>query len=353
MFVSCSRRSSRDVHEPRSSQVQRRRHESCCAQRARDLFYAFVRAVVRVMGGVLLARLACMFLKGPTLAALNGARGALATIVQLSAGMSGLFLTKLTRLRVGVSAASVLVWLALAAAGFHPSLALALVLFTVLYILRFSFLFLSFVPGGFAPWLTGRYGREQGFAIYEAVTAVLFFFRGLAFIWLLDASYVPVEGAAGAAFATLGALWAVIGTLINLWAAQTVGLDTYYYRDLFMGERHLDFKREGPYEFMDNPMYGLGQLTAYGAALMALSPIGVFATALNQITMYAFNWLVEQPHVRAAQRISRDDSLRVALATNPVSVPEEWNFAPNTPRLGNALQVAATSASETTSPGVH
>jgi hypothetical protein len=117
-----------------------------------------------------------------------------------------------------------------------------------------------------------------------------------------------------------------------------------------MGERQLDFKREGPYEFMDNPMYGLGQLTAYGAALMALSPIGVFATALNQITMYAFNWLVEQPHVRAARHISRDQSLREALATNPASVPDEWNFAPNTPRLGQSVLSAASSESASSVP---
>lgn len=300
-------------------------------------------------------RIACtlarMRIKGRTATVVESARNTLSMLVQLSAGMSGLFLTGLTRLRVGVSAASVLVWLALAAAGFHPSLELALVLFGVLYIVRYSFLFMSFVPGGFAPWLTGRYGSERGFALYEAVTAAFFFFRSLAFIWLLDASYVPVTGAAGAAFVTLGVLWAAIGTLINLWAAHTVGLGAYYYRDLFLGERHLDFKRGGPYEFMDNPMYGLGQLTAYGLALMALSPIGVFATALNQLTLYAFNWLVEQPHVRAARRISRDDLLRVSLTTNPVSVPEEWNFAPNTPRRGStAPQAAVATTSETSAP---
>jgi phospholipid methyltransferase len=311
--------------------------------------YALMADGVNGSGWRIACTLARMRIKGRALAVVESARNSLSVVVQLSAGMSGLFLTRLTRLRVGVSAASVLVWLALAAAGFHPSLELALVLFGVLYILRYAFLFMSFVPGGFAPWLKGLYGNEQGFAVYEAVTAAFFFFRSLAFIWLLDASYVPVTGAAGAAFVTLGVLWAVIGTLINLWAANTVGLGTYYYRDLFMGERHLDFKREGPYEFMDNPMYGLGQLTAYGAALMALSPIGVLATALNQLTMYAFNWLVEQPHVRAARRISREHDLRATLAQNSADVPDEWNFAPNTPRLGQAvLQVS--SSTESSSP---
>jgi hypothetical protein len=318
-------------------------------QRLRVAVYALMTDGVRERGWRIACRLARMSIKARALAVVESVRSSLSVMVQLSAGMSGLFLTGLTRLRVGVSAASVLVWLALAAAGFHPSLELALVLFGVLFILRYAFLFMSFVPGGFAPWLKGRYGSEQGFAIYEAVTAVFFFFRGLAFIWLLDASYVPVTGAAGAAFVTLGVLWAAIGTLINLWAAHTVGLGTYYYRDMFMGERQLDFKREGPYEFMDNPMYGLGQLTAYGAALIALSPIGVLATALNQVTMYAFNWLIEQPHVRAARRISRDHDLRATLA-NTADVPDEWNFAPNTPRLGEAvLQVSSSTESSSRS----
>lgn len=289
-----------------------------------------------------------MRIKGRTPAVVESARNTLSVLVQLSAGMSGLFLTGLTRLRVGVSAASVLVWLVLAASGFHPSLELALVLFGLMYVARYAFLFLSFVPGGVAPWLKGRYGSEQGFAIYEAITAVFFFFRGLAFIWLLDASYVPVTGVAGATFMALGVLWATIGTLINLWAAHTVGLGTYYYRDLFMGERHLELERQGPYEFMDNPMYGLGQLTAYGLALMALSPIGVFATALNQLTIYAFNWLIEQPHVRAARRSASDDTLHATL-TETADVPAEWNFAPNTPRLGQDVLRVASSSSESSS----
>jgi hypothetical protein len=230
------------------------------------------------MGGLLLARLARM-LMGRTLAVIESARAVLSVFVQLSAGMFGLFLTKLTPLRVGVSAACVLVWLALAALGFHPTLGLALLVFVTLYVWRFAFLFFSFVPGGFAPWLTGRYGSERGYAIYEAVTAAFFFFRTLSFIWLLDATYMPATSAAEGLFVAIGAIWLAVGVLINLWAVQTVGLGSYYYRDLFLGERQLDFKREGPYELMDNPMYGLGQLAAYGAALIALSPIGVFAVA--------------------------------------------------------------------------
>jgi protein-S-isoprenylcysteine O-methyltransferase Ste14 len=272
---------------------------------------------------------------------LAGAGHALSEVVQLSAGMSGLFLTRLTRLRVGVSSFSVLAWLLLAASGFRPSLNIALALFAALYLVRYAFLFLSFVPGGFAPWLKGRYGSERGFALYEAATAALLFFRGLSFIWLLDASYVPAYGAATGLVVTCGAVCLAVGTLITLWATHVVGLGTFYYRDLFLGERYTEVKHEGPYEFLENPMYGFGQLAAYGAALMALSPIGVLAAALNQATLYAFNWLVEQPHVRAATQLSVDVALREDLAHTVEALdvnysawggPVEWNFAPGTPR---------------------
>jgi hypothetical protein len=45
-------------------------------------------------------------------------------------------------------------------------------------------------------------------------------------------------------------------------------------------------------------MYGIGQLGAYGAALMALSPL---AGLLHQLIMYLFNGLVEQPHLQRAR----------------------------------------------------
>jgi hypothetical protein len=296
-----------------------------------------------------------MHFKGWMPGVVGSAGRAFSQVVQLSAGMSGLFLTRLTRLRGGVSLFSVVAWVALAALDFRPSLQLALALFGLLFMLRYAFLFLSFVPGGFAPWLSGRYGRERGFALYEAATALLFFFRALSFIWLLDASYVPVTGAATGLLVTIGALCLAVGTLVNLWATQVVGLHTYYYRDLFLGERYLDVKREGPYELLENPMYGLGQLTAYGAALMALSPIALLAAALNQAALYAFNWLVEQPHVRAAQQSSVDVELRDSLAHTVEDLnvsysawggPVEWNFAPGTPRRAVPLHLAAARTDE-------
>ncbi len=95
----------------------------------------------------------------------------------------------------------------------------------------------------------------------------------------------------------LGVVLALGGTLVNVWATHVVGLDTYYYRDLFAGGFKGKLSAAGPYRFFRNPMYGVGQASGYGAALVSLSPAGILATLLNQMTMYLFNELVERPHL--------------------------------------------------------
>jgi protein-S-isoprenylcysteine O-methyltransferase Ste14 len=125
------------------------------------------------------------------------------------------------------------------------------------------------------------------------------------FAWLVGATSVSV--------AALGPVWshtlvvaggslALAGTVVNVWAIRVVGLDTYYYRDLFSGDSPAELTAAGPYRFFRNPMYGVGQAAAYGLALVALSPAGLLATLLNQLTMYAFNEVVEQPHLAEHRR---------------------------------------------------
>jgi hypothetical protein len=124
---------------------------------------------------------------------------------------------------------------------------------------------------------------------------------------------------------------------VSIWATKIVGLDTYHYRDLFMGPRYMSVELRGPYAFLGNPMYGLGQLAAYGAALLALSPIGLVAAALNQVTLYLFNDTVEQPQLRLARGVFMESQLRYALARtwldDPRSEPNRRRSSPPPPRV--------------------
>jgi protein-S-isoprenylcysteine O-methyltransferase Ste14 len=221
-------------------------------------------------------------------------------LVEILAGMSGVFLSRLTPIRALVNSAIVCGWIALGLSEFRPSLTFVYASFVALFALRYVFLFSSFIPSGIADRLKARVGPARGFAVYEAITAFFFAARSLSFAWLLEATPMPLDPAMRGVLVALGVVAAAVGTVVNVWATSVVGLGTYYYADLFMGGASVDFKVEGPYRIWRNPMYGVGQLAAYGASLMALSPLGLLASGLNQVVMYLFNWLVEQPHLERA-----------------------------------------------------
>jgi protein-S-isoprenylcysteine O-methyltransferase Ste14 len=216
--------------------------------------------------------------------------------------MSGIFLTRLDGPRGFATAVTAGTTVLVVAARFVPTFNQTVSAFVVAFLIRYAFLFLSFVPGGFADRLKRRCGAARGFALYEALTAIMFHARGLTFAWLVAATQRSLEGTVAPWLRGAGLALMVAGGLINLWSTLVIGLPTYFYRDLFLAEPEVAFKVEGPYRWFRNPMYGLGQGAAYGAALMSLSPAGVLATALNQASMYLFNWRIEQPHLVRASR---------------------------------------------------
>jgi protein-S-isoprenylcysteine O-methyltransferase Ste14 len=217
--------------------------------------------------------------------------------------MSGIFVTRLTPLRVATTGVVLAASALLAWSGFQPGLEASLWWFGAGYLVRYAFLFGSFGERGLAAWLKRRWGLRTGFDVYESLTALQFFGRALTFSWLLEASRHPASslgGLQGGAVVAAGLSLAAAGMAVNLWATRVVGLSTYFYGDLFLGDDGPApvLVAAGPYRYLENPMYGLGQLGGYGIALAAFSPACLAATLFNQATMYLFNWLVEQPHLR-------------------------------------------------------
>jgi protein-S-isoprenylcysteine O-methyltransferase Ste14 len=157
--------------------------------------------------------------------------------------------------------------------------------------------------------LKARLGSELGFSVYESAMALLLLAQRVSFVHLLLATSNAPPGALGALLVSSGAALVALGVGVSVWATRIIGVDTYYYRDLFAGPRHVNLELRGPYAVLANPIYGVGQLAAYGAALMLGSPLGILAAALNQVALYAFNVVVERPHLNAAARISIDSAL--------------------------------------------
>jgi hypothetical protein len=219
-------------------------------------------------------------------------------MVWMSLATAGIRLDRLTPARIALVAANILLFVVmLRTATFE----IALLYFLLAFSARYLFLFFSFVEGGIADRLTHKYGVERGYRIYEAITATMFFQSGVCFSCLLRNSewmgvalpdiYKPfIHGA--------GMVLSATGYTVNIWSALIIGADTYYYKDLFVGRFLGPFKHEGPYRLLHNPMYGVGQSAAYGAALMSGSLVCLIATLMNQAMMYIFYFTIEKPHIR-------------------------------------------------------
>jgi len=54
----------------------------------------------------------------------------------------------------------------------------------------------------------------------------------------------------------------------------------------------------GPYRWSGNPMYGVGNLQAYGGALWLGSWPGLLVAAVFQVSIYLFYFLFERPFIR-------------------------------------------------------
>lgn len=242
------------------------------------------------------------------------ARKVLAENAPIALRLAGLDLQPEQPTRGLASAALLALGLLWACAPGLSSSGAAIACFSVAIVLRFGFLFTSFVPRGVASRLAARFGVERGHASYALGLDILLFVQRASFVALVCATAREPGGAFGAALQVLGSVMLAVGVGTTIWAARTVGIDAYHYRDLFMGSRHVSLESDGPYALCSNPMYTLGPLAGYGLALLALSPFALFAAGVNQLLLFAFNEAVEQPRLRRANSIFVETQRRYELA---------------------------------------
>lgn len=214
--------------------------------------------------------------------------------------MSGILVDKLDRSRI-IALLAVLASLFLLGRWSESlSTSWIVIYFAAVFVVRYIILFASFVPNGIAERLIRRFGEARAFQLYQGITALLFFHRGLSFGLLIErtSNASLIFGTdLGYIFTGLGVSLIFTGMVVNVWSALVIGIDAYYYKDLFVGRFLSDFKLSGPYRYFANPMYGIGQTNAYGSALLAGSIVGLAVTALNQICMYVFYYLIEKRHI--------------------------------------------------------
>jgi hypothetical protein len=214
--------------------------------------------------------------------------------------MGGILVDKLNSLRMISYILFILLILFYNWLGKIISVEAAIIIFLINFLVRYLFLFNSFKINGIAKWLKDNFGERNGFEYYQFITSIMFFLSALNFTLIINkTSLFGFEQIGDIKFilTLLGGVGIFAGLLVNIWSAMLIGIDVYYYKDLFMGRPICDIIKKGPYKYLSNPMYGLGQSNGYGTALMCGSAVGLLVICMNQIMMFLFFYKVEKPHI--------------------------------------------------------
>ncbi len=177
---------------------------------------------------------------------------------------------------------------------------------TIYYI--FSKIFHCFVlfsmlgPHGFNKKLIKKFGEKKGYTIYETIMSMAFFHNGSSSAVMCHFSFETTLLSFfllyNHFFIALGIIFFIVGLGVKTWATISVGIDTYYYKDLFLQRKISSFKTHGPYAYIKSPMYGIGHLHGYGVALISLSSVGLLVMIINQIMIFSFFYIVEKPFIK-------------------------------------------------------
>ena len=154
-------------------------------------------------------------------------------------------------------------------------------------------------------WI-GAKGEEKAFRALEGLFAFAFFHNGLALTHISQqtASTLPAFQSMDSIITILAIVLIFTGTAVKIWSALVVGLPVYYWKYMFLGRAVGGFVVRGPYRYLANPMYGVGQLQVYGIALYYHSFYGLLFAALNQLLVFGFYYVVERPFMKRTFGIS-------------------------------------------------
>jgi protein-S-isoprenylcysteine O-methyltransferase Ste14 len=181
---------------------------------------------------------------------------------------------------------------------FH-SIELAIIYFAVSTIVYIGFICLILPKQGLRLRLIERFGEEKAYLYYEAFLAFAFFQNGVAlsFISQCSAGSGFRDAFPRAIVIILLLLLFAAGLVTKIWAAYVVGIPIYYWKDMFLGRKVSEFVETGPYKYLSNPMYGIGQLQVYAIAIYYDSVYGIIFGAINQALVFLFYFTVEKPFI--------------------------------------------------------
>lgn len=175
------------------------------------------------------------------------------------------------------------------------------ILSTLVYI---GFIYIVLPQNGLRCKMIERLGEESAYLYYEGFLAFAFLHNGISL------GYISQSSAGSGLLSQLPPilimsiviLLLVVGLGTKIWSAYVVGIPIYYWKDMFLGRKIADFVVSGPYTYLNNPMYGVGQLQVYAIALYYDSLYGLIFGAINQAAIFLFYVTVEKPFINRVYR---------------------------------------------------
>lgn len=176
----------------------------------------------------------------------------------------------------------------------------AFIYFLVSEVLYIGFIMAVLSKDGYRHWFKKKWANEdKGYLVYEGILGFLFFHNALSLGYVASSTSgsFSIMDSKEILFIIV-AIPFIFGFLIKLFAAEVVSIDIYYWKDMFLGKKICDFVVSGPYKYFSNPMYGIGQIQAYAAAIWYGSGYGLLAALLNQCLIFTFFYMVEKKFIK-------------------------------------------------------
>jgi protein-S-isoprenylcysteine O-methyltransferase Ste14 len=175
----------------------------------------------------------------------------------------------------------------------------AIAYFTFSTLVYIGFIFLVLPQHGLRLKLIERFGEEKAYLCYEGFLAFAFFHNGVGLSYISQSSVATgfFGDVPPIALTLLVVALFSIGMVVKIWSALVVGIPVYYWKDMFLGRSVSEFVVTGPYKYLSNPMYGVGQIQVYAIAIYYNSIYGLIFGAINQALVFFFYFAVEKPFI--------------------------------------------------------
>ncbi|MBT5595104.1 MAG: hypothetical protein HOA11_07295 [Euryarchaeota archaeon] len=149
---------------------------------------------------------------------------------------------------------------------------------------------------GIKRWMIKKFGEQRAWLYFQMILGLMFFNVGTG----VSAAALHLQGAFSLSPTLMWALvipMFIIGFGIKYWATWVIGIDVYYYKDLFHEKSHGEWTEAGPYKWSGNPMYGIGYLHSYCLAIMLGSVWGLVYAAVCHLSIFVFYRIAEKPFI--------------------------------------------------------